>query len=110
NQSEKLITVNTEDADLTSLVPTIEYSDNATISPAVNVAQNFEEEVAYKVIAENGDPNIYRVVVNNVSSSSDILGFQLQINGKIYEGTVDNTAATIYVETDQVLDMADAVI
>src|SRR5690606_9054144 len=72
-------------------------------------AQNFNEEVIYKVVAENGDPNIYRVVVNNISSSNDILGFQLYIYGKTYQGMVDNDAATIYVETDQIVDLAEAV-
>lgn len=109
NQEERLITIDVDDADLSSIQPIIEYSDKATISPAATVPQNFDEEVVYKVIAENGDPNIYRVVVNNISSSNDILDFQLNIYGKIYQGTVDNTAATLYVETDQIVDLAEAV-
>lgn len=109
NQDEKLITFDTEDADLTALVPIIEYSDKSTISPAITVAQNFNNEIAYTIIAENGDSNIYRVVVNNVSSNTDVLNFQLLINAKVYEGTVDNDAKTLYVETDNVLDSADVV-
>ncbi len=109
NQEERLITIDAEDADLSSIQPIIEYSNKATLSPAVTVAQNFNEEVIYKVVAENGDPNIYRVVVNNISSSNDILGFQLYIHGKTYQGMVDNDAATIYVETDQIVDVAEVV-
>jgi hypothetical protein len=109
NETDKYITFNTEDADLTSLVPIIEYSDKATISPAPNVSQNFENEVSYTLIAENGESNIYRVLVNNVSSNTNILGFQLLIDGKVYEGKVDNTAKTLYAETDNILDSADIV-
>src|SRR5690606_29199652 len=36
-------------------------------------------------------------------------GFQLYIYGKTYQGMVDNDAATIYVETDQIVDLAEAV-
>jgi len=109
NETDKLITFDTEDADLTSLIPIIEYSDKSKISPVATLAQNFNNEVVYTILAENGDPSVYRVVVNNVSSNKDILGFQIQINTKIYEGTVDNNAKTLYVESDQVLDLADVI-
>ncbi|WP_340063314.1 DUF5018 domain-containing protein [Ascidiimonas aurantiaca] len=109
NQNEKLIIVDTEDADLASLVPKIEYSEKSTISPAVTEAQDFNNEVVYTVIAENGESSVYRVVVNNISSKTDILSFQLLINAKSYEGTVDNNAKTLYVETDNILDTADIV-
>ncbi|WP_282143145.1 DUF5018 domain-containing protein [Cellulophaga baltica] len=109
DETNKLITLDTEDADVTSLVPIIEYSDDSTISPAVNVSQNFENEVAYTIIAENGDSNIYRVVVNNISSNTAILNFQLLINAKTYEGTIDNDSKTLYVETDYTLETADIV-
>jgi hypothetical protein len=109
DQNEKLITLDTEDADLSSLVPKIEYSEKSTISPAVTEAQNFNNEVAYTVIAENGESSIYRVVVNNVSSNKDILSFQLLIDTKSYEGAVDNDSKTLYVEADNTLDTADIV-
>lgn len=110
DQPKRLITFNTEDADLNAITPTIDFSDKARIEPAPNIAQNFNSEVSYTVYAENGDPNVYRVVVNNQSSAKQILSFQLQVNGKIYEGEVDEDASTIYVETDQRVDSADAVI
>ncbi|GAB5476059.1 MAG: hypothetical protein Mars2KO_41580 [Maribacter sp.] len=110
DQQNGLITVETEDADLNSIVPVIEYSDKARISPKINISQNFNNEVVYTIFAENGDSKVYRVVVINSSSEKQVLGFQLQINGAIYEGDIDNDAATIYVETDQRLESADAVI
>ncbi|RKS53088.1 hypothetical protein BC962_1334 [Gillisia mitskevichiae] len=109
NETDKTINFNTEDADLASLVPIIEYSDKASISPAPTVSQNFENEVSYTLIAENGDSNIYRVLVKNISSNTNIFGFQLLIEGKVYDGEVDNTAKTLYAETDNVLDSADIV-
>ncbi|WP_233900413.1 DUF5018 domain-containing protein [Tenacibaculum piscium] len=109
NQTNKIITLNTEDSDLTSLVPIIEYSDKSSISPVVNISQNFENEIVYTIIAENGASNIYRVIVNNISSNTDILNFKLLINAKKYEGTVDNDAKTLYVETDNTLETANIV-
>lgn len=110
DQEKRTIIFNTVDADLNALVPIINYSEKASINPTESVAQNFTQEVTYTVYAENGEPNVYRVIVNNISSESSILAFQLLINGKTYDGSIDNEAATIYIETDQMVDNADAVI
>jgi hypothetical protein len=49
-----IVTFEVEDGtDVTALVPTIAVSDNATISPASGVAQNFSQPVTYTVTAEN---------------------------------------------------------
>ena len=50
-------------ADLTRLIPTIEISEGATISPASGVAQDFTEPVEYVVTAENGAERTYTVTV-----------------------------------------------
>lgn len=50
-------------ADLTRLVPTIEISEGATISPKSGVAQDFTEPVEYVVTAENGTERTYTVTV-----------------------------------------------
>lgn len=50
-----------EGADVTHVVPTIEISEGATISPASGVAQDFTEPVEYTVTALNGSTVTYTV-------------------------------------------------
>lgn len=49
--------------DVTKLVPTITISDKATLSPATGVAQDFSKEVSYRVTAENGTSQLYKVTI-----------------------------------------------
>lgn len=63
---------------LTSLVPTIELSQNATINPASGAAQNFTDTVTYTVTSESGIEKIWKVKVNIVlSSANDITSFNI---------------------------------
>jgi hypothetical protein len=64
DQMAKTISFSLVGAGLSSLKPIIQYSDKARISPLENANQNFNNEVTYTVYAENGDSNIYRVIVN----------------------------------------------
>lgn len=50
--------------DVTSLVPTIIISNNATISPNTGVAQDFTSPVIYTVTAQNGTTKVFTVTVN----------------------------------------------
>ncbi|MCM5662805.1 DUF5018 domain-containing protein [Galbibacter mesophilus] len=101
DQTTRLITFETEGADIKALIPEIEYSNNATISPAPGLVQNFEDEVVYTVIAENGDPNVYRVVINNrpLSDSNEILSFKFNLNGESINARIDNELKEIKFET-----------
>ncbi len=98
DQIAKTISFSLVGAELSSLKPTILYSDKATISPSENENQNFNNEVTYTVTAENGDKKIYQVIVNNrpLSSENTITSFQLTVNGEIINGTIDQIAKTIY--------------
>jgi hypothetical protein len=49
--------------DVTALVPEIDVSDDATVSPASGVAQNFTNPVIYTVTAKNGSTAKYTVTV-----------------------------------------------
>ncbi len=92
DQSTRLISFETAGANIEALRPKIEYSDKATISPSPDVEQNFEEEVAYTVLAENGEPNIYRVNVSNrpLSDANEILSFKITLNNQVIEANIDN--------------------
>lgn len=47
--------------DLTKLVPTITFSDKATVSPASGAVQDFSKDVNYTVTAEDGTTKVFTV-------------------------------------------------
>ena len=49
--------------DVTALIPSIKFSEKATIYPLSGQAQNFENEVFYTVTAEDGSKQTYRIIV-----------------------------------------------
>lgn len=51
------------ETDVTQLVPTIEVSEGATVSPASGEAQDFTAPVDYTVTAQNGTTAVYTVTV-----------------------------------------------
>ncbi len=97
DEISKTISFNVVGAELSSLKPTIEYSANAKISPKESENQNFNNEVAYTVYAENGDPSIYRVIVNNrpLSSENKILSFSVTIDNEIIDAEINQDLKTI---------------
>lgn len=59
---------------LTSVIPTMTYSQGATISPAIDVAQDFTKDVQFSITPESGDsPSLYtiRVVKKKLIISND---------------------------------------
>ncbi len=78
NQSNRSITLDLMEPDLSALTPEIGISTNATVSPASGVAQDFTSPVTYTVTAEDGSTTAYTVTV-----TSSIIG--LSINGNDYE-------------------------
>lgn len=53
-ESQKIVGLVSGGANLTDLVPVINITPHATISPAANVAQDFSKPVTYTVTAEDG--------------------------------------------------------
>lgn len=84
-------------ANLSSLAPLVEYSAKARLSPSENDRQNFNNEVVYTVFAENGDSNIYRVIVDNrpLSSENKILSFAVVINNETIDADIDQESKMI---------------
>ena len=89
------------DTDVTKLIPTIEISNNATISPALNAPQDFTNPVDYTVTAQNGSTQRYTVTVNVASitksiqkliTSFKLLGFKPEVDGYIDNDTFTITA------------------
>ncbi len=64
NQSTYKITATVpSNTDLTNLMPSLNLSAKATVSPASGVAQNFTNAVNYTVTAEDGTKQIYEVKI-----------------------------------------------
>ena len=99
NQTTRVITVVVSEVDLSSfIIPTIEISPRASISPALNAPQNFNNTtITYTVTAENGDEATYEV--NAVRGDNKILSFVLSIGDSTYEGSIDHQTKVIAIET-----------
>lgn len=79
------------------IIPNIEISDQASISPSPTVAQDFNSDVTYTVTAENGDTANYTVIIENtpLSNESKILNFEIHLEGEIIIGEIDHETLTI---------------
>jgi hypothetical protein len=91
DQIAKTISFTLVGAELSSLKPTIQYSEKARIFPSENENQNFNNEVTYTVDAENGDTNIYRVIVNNrqLFTENKILSFSVSADNETFVGNIN---------------------
>lgn len=104
NEDDKTITIETIGLEVNStLIPTIIYSEGATILPDPSTAQDFSKEVKYTLKAQNGDEVVYTVVTHNIPLTNDkrILSFNFQFGNKIYEGIIDHKNLAVYIETDR---------
>lgn len=102
NHASRLVsleTVGLEQAN--SIIPEIEISDNATIYPNSNLAQNFNESIEYIITAENGEQAIYKINTINkpYSVEKDILSFNFNVDGEIFQGEIDQDLNKIEVTT-----------
>ncbi|HSP83567.1 MAG TPA: DUF5018 domain-containing protein [Gillisia sp.] len=97
DQQQKTISFETERKDVSSLKPTIIFSEKARIEPSPNMSRDFRQEVDYTVYAENGVPNVYRVRVNNrpVSLENEIDSFSFNIEGTSYDAVINRQTGFI---------------
>ena len=87
--------------DITSLVPdSIIISPNATISPAIDIPQDFSQPVQYTVTSESGATKTYSV---QVIATEDGLITQFEFAGRL--GVIDQTAKTITVTVPSSIDL-----
>lgn len=99
NEEMKIKVVFPPKTDVTALAPTIKVADGATITPAMDVVQNFSHAVEYKIT--NGNLyNVYEVSVEVLSAK--ITKFIL--NGK-YNGIIDHENNRISVTVPTTIDI-----
>lgn len=84
-----------------SIIPIIEISEKATISPSKSTSQNFNNTINYLITAENGEVTNYKVITENtpLSAEKKILKFELNIDDESFEGDINNENLNINLET-----------
>lgn len=98
DQSTRIITVSVpHGTDMTSRIPSIVVSSNATVAPASGVARNFSSPVDYVVTSQSGVGRTYSVRVSQANASSDNVISSFSLNGVTGTTTIDNTANLITV-------------
>lgn len=100
DQQERMISFETEGKDVSSLKPTVNISERATIEPSPDLSQDFTKVVPYTVYAEDGSPNVYRVIVNNrpISSDNEINSFAFEVDGQTIEAVIERETGIIYAD------------
>ena len=76
--------------DVTKLVPTLTFSDKATVSPGSGVAQDFSKPLTYTVTAEDGSTQAYVVGVTVAVPP---------FNGLVYVGNLDGLLVAVDAAT-----------
>ncbi len=93
NEDTKVITAEFKSGTiLDRLKPTIEIATGAGITPESSTTQNFNNEIKYTVIAENGNTSIYTVQATvEKSSDKQMIRFEIlnTLSGTRYTGTID---------------------
>lgn len=96
---------------LTALVPTINISSGATISPLSGVAQNFSNPVTYTVTAQDGTTSkIWTVTVteatNTQSNQAEILTFSFPSDKQAGDAVINSVAGTVTIDVFPDVDKA----
>ncbi|WP_223032988.1 DUF5018 domain-containing protein [Hanstruepera marina] len=102
DHQNRVITIESTGLELNNLlIPEIEISPNATINPSPLTQRDFSLDLEYTVTAQNGNDATYTVITNNTALSGEkqILSFQFDINGDIFEGVINHSNLTIDIET-----------
>ncbi len=89
----------TRGTDVTRLVPTIEVSEGATVSPASGAEQDFSQPVKYTVTAEDGKSRSEYTVTVSVAKSSEarLLSFRVTTE-PVVEGIIDEENHTVLLK------------
>lgn len=97
--------------DVTKIVPTIEISKDAAITPSSDIPQDFTNPVAYLVTAQDGTTQQYSAQVNITPSVQSveklITSFKLSGLSPEVDGYIDNNTHTVYATVPDGTDLTD---
>jgi len=95
------------DSNLSELVPIVEISENATLSPNSNQSQNFENQLKYTVTSQSNNSRIYTVIVSLEKSNENfITSFNIPIDDETLEGEINNEENTITIDVPFGFDLS----
>lgn len=90
--------------DVTSLVPSVEISSDATILPGIGVVTDFSEAVTYTVTAQDGKIKTYEVTVKMLENTeSEISSFGVE--NQYRETIIDEENKTILIYAEKGVDI-----
>lgn len=97
DEDNKTVTFNVAGAILEGLTPTLEISESATVSPSPETPQDFNNIIAYTIIASDGTPSVYRIIVNNrpLSDENSITFFSVSDGNTTSEASIDEESGII---------------
>lgn len=100
DQQERIISFSTVGKKVSSLKPSVEFSEKARIEPSPDVSRDFSKIVSYTIYAEDGTPNVYRVILNNrpVSADNEINSLSFEVEDDTIEAVIDRETGIIHAD------------
>ena len=86
--------------DISSISPTIEISENATITPSTSDTQNFNDNIEYTITAQNGTSNTYTVYTTKAEVTSTVTQCYIRATsfGRVTNLDISNLDYNLYLE------------
>ncbi len=96
NEDLKTIEIELGNFDYKRLIPEIDFSEKASISPKNLTPQNFLDDLYYTVTAEDGSTKKYDIFVK--SGQHEVLSFEVLKDGERYIADVDQAKSQITIK------------
>lgn len=95
-----------EKEDLQSIIPIVEISEGATISPTIDTGIDFRNDVVFTVTSENGElQKEYTVKIVRLRSVKDVVKFEVTIDDKAFEAIINNDLNEIRLKVPEGTDI-----
>ncbi|WP_165872264.1 DUF5018 domain-containing protein [Tenacibaculum sp. M341] len=93
---------------LTSVIPTIEISEGASISPTIDTGIDFRNDVVFTVTSENGETQKkYTVKIVRLMIVKEDIKFEVAIDDKTFKATIDNDLNEIRLKVPEGTDVTN---
>ncbi len=94
--------------ELENIIPTIEISEGASISPTTNTGIDFRGNVVFTVTSENGETQKeYTVKIIRLRSVKNVVKFNVTIDDKTFKATIDNDLNQIRLKVPEGTDITN---
>ncbi|WP_165872265.1 DUF5018 domain-containing protein [Tenacibaculum sp. M341] len=94
--------------DLQSIIPTIEISEGASISPTIDTGIDFRGDVVFTVTSENGETQKeYIVKIIRLRNVKDVVKFEVTIDDKTFEAIINNDLNEIRLKVPEGTDITN---